>query len=60
MIGGSNALMSAEECAHYLNVSVKTLLRNRDEWGLKSIKVGRSVKFRVRDVDSWIAGHEDA
>lgn len=54
MIGGSNKLVSAAEAAAYLDVDVKTLLRNRDKWELPSVAISNRIKFRVRDLDAFI------
>lgn len=58
MIGGSNKLISARETAEMLGVHHDTLYRNWEEWGLRGIRVGRNLKFRVRDVESWLKGRE--
>ena len=54
MRGGSNRLMSAEETADYLDINVETLYRQWRVWGLRGIRVGRGLKFRERDIESWI------
>lgn len=58
MTGGSNQLVSAAEAARYLDCSQITLLRNREEWGIPWVKVGNRVKFRVRDLDTFIKKSE--
>jgi excisionase family DNA binding protein len=53
-------LATLEEVAAYLQVPVKTLYawRGRHE-GPPGFKVGRHVRFRWTDVDSWLASRAD-
>jgi excisionase family DNA binding protein len=60
MLGGSNKLISAAEAAERLNVHRETLYRERENWGLKSVRVGRNIKFRERDIEDWLHKQEDA
>jgi excisionase family DNA binding protein len=55
VIGGSNKLLSAAETAELLGVHRETLYREWEKWGLRGIRVGRSIKFRERDIESWLA-----
>ncbi|MEL6800699.1 MAG: helix-turn-helix domain-containing protein [Pseudomonadota bacterium] len=51
------ALMTQDQAAEYLNVSVKWL--ERDRWAgpaLPFIKVGRHVRYRASDVVAYIEG----
>ena len=52
--GGSNVTLSAAEAADALDVNVETLYRNWRAWDLKGFYVGRNLKFRARDIESWI------
>lgn len=54
MIGGSNQLFTLEETARFLGVHPKTLYRNFRKWNLPAHQVGRAIKFRGRDVESWL------
>jgi hypothetical protein len=48
MKGRSNRLVSADEMADLLGVSVDTLYREwRDPWGLTGYRIGRALKFRI-------------
>ena len=48
-------LLATREVAHLLGISHKTLERMRMEGtGPKFIKVGRSVRYRLSDVQEWI------
>jgi excisionase family DNA binding protein len=57
MIGGSNRLLTAAETAEFLAVSKKTLYNYWRTWGLTAFRVGRGLKFRQRDVESWLERH---
>ena len=56
MKGGSNRLLSADETATHLGVSVDTIYRNWQKWGLTGYRIGRALKFRERDIENWIEG----
>jgi excisionase family DNA binding protein len=56
----SGKLISAMDAAERLGVHHDTLYRRWREWGLPGIYVGRSLKFRERDIESWLARQEDA
>lgn len=55
--GGSNRLMSPEELAEYLAISKRSLLGCYREWGIPVHRVGRHLRFRVRDVEYWLEQH---
>lgn len=51
-----HTLLSTEECAEYLRVHVQTLANWRHLGrGPKHLTVGRVVRYRLRDVDAWLA-----
>lgn len=52
--GGSNRLMTADEVAAYIGVSVDTIYRRWDEWGMNGYRIGRALRFRERDVEGFI------
>jgi predicted DNA-binding transcriptional regulator AlpA len=53
------ALMSAEELSALIGVETKTLANWRCQAkGPKSLKVGRLVRYRMSDVEKWLAGCE--
>jgi excisionase family DNA binding protein len=60
MIGGSNRLLSTREAAEMLGISRQTLYNNWRSWGLKSVKVGGALKFRVRDIEAWLEANAAA
>jgi excisionase family DNA binding protein len=53
--GGSNHLLTAQECADYLSVPLRTLRENRERWELPAVRVGRALRFRMRDVETWLS-----
>lgn len=52
--GGSNRLLTPEEVAAWLKVSEITVKNKYRAWGLKPQKVGRLLRFRERDVVSYL------
>jgi excisionase family DNA binding protein len=49
-------MLSAEQVAEILGggISAKTILAYRHACGLKSVKVGKHIRFRERDVNAWM------
>ena len=54
MKGGSNQLLSAAATASQLDISVDTLYRQWEEWGMVGYRIGRALKFRERDIEAFI------
>ncbi|GAA4187156.1 hypothetical protein GCM10022252_20220 [Streptosporangium oxazolinicum] len=52
--GGSNRLMSVEDVADYLGVPKSTVYDQWKTWGLPAYRVGRNLRFRERNVESWL------
>lgn len=54
------ALMTIEDLADFLQVPVKTIYN----WGPgkrpRAIRVGRSLRFRMTDVEAWLEENADA
>ncbi|MFI6609296.1 helix-turn-helix domain-containing protein [Streptomyces sp. NPDC050507] len=48
--------MTPAETAAYLGVPVSSLYAQWRRWGLKGLKVGKHLRFRVADVDAWLMG----
>lgn len=48
-------MLSAQETADRLGISRQTLYNRWKEWGLKAYKVGGSLRFRERDIESWLS-----
>lgn len=54
-----SALISADQAAEYLDVTTRTLANWRSR-GFPSVpfaKIGRCVKYRISDLDDYIAKH---
>lgn len=51
------ALLTVDDVAQYLGVKPNTVYawRVRKE-GPRAVKVGRAVRYRLEDVDAWLAG----
>jgi excisionase family DNA binding protein len=52
--GGSNKMISLRETAELLDVPTSTLYKRWRAMGLQAYRVGRSLKFKVREVETWI------
>lgn len=52
--GGSNALLTPEQAAEVLAVTKRTLQDSYQRWGIRHVRVGKHVRFRVRDLEIWI------
>jgi len=52
--GGSNRLLTSEEVAGWLKVSETTVRNKYRTWGLPAQKVGRLLRFRERDVVTYL------
>ncbi|NRQ38264.1 helix-turn-helix domain-containing protein [Nonomuraea sp. NN258] len=46
--------MSVEEVAAYLGVPKSTVYDRWKDWGLKGYRVGRYLRFRERNVETWL------
>lgn len=55
--GGSNRLLTVEEVAEWLRVSHTTVRNRYRQWGLKPQKVGRLLRFRERDIATFLDEH---
>jgi excisionase family DNA binding protein len=52
--GGSNVLLTTRQAAEYLAVTERALRDNFRRWGLPAHKVGRALRFRVRDTEAYL------
>ena len=54
-----SALVSAEQAADYLDVTIRTLAnwRSRGFPNIQYSKIGRCVRYRISDLDVYIAKH---
>lgn len=53
-LGGSNRLLTPSQAAEYLNVPQRSLRDSWRRWGLKAHHVGKHLRFRERDLESWL------
>jgi excisionase family DNA binding protein len=53
-LGGSNRLISMREAADRINYSYVYFSQHFREWGIPSIRTGRKVQFRERDLEDFI------
>ena len=51
------ALLDKRGAAAYLGTTERHVQRLWTERRIPAVKVGRKVRFRVRDLDAWIAAH---
>lgn len=51
------ALLDKRGAAAYLGTSERHVQRLWAERRIPAVKVGRLVRFRVKDLDAWIAAH---
>ena len=54
-----NRLLDPLEAAKMLSVSRRTIYRLRDLGKIPTVKIGRLVRFRLSDVEEFIAGCPD-
>ena len=57
MASGPAEVMSIEELAEYLKISVSTLYKLAQEGGLPGQKVGRRWRFQKGAIDDWLRRH---
>jgi excisionase family DNA binding protein len=51
----AQGLLSPQQLADYIDVPVATVYRwNYERTGPRAIKVGRHVRYRIGDVESWL------
>jgi hypothetical protein len=58
--GGSNQLLNLANAALYLDMPERRLRDNWRRWGIPAYRVGRELRFRVRDLESWLEGRREA
>jgi excisionase family DNA binding protein len=52
--GGSNRLIGCKELAEFLSVPERTVRENWRRWGITGYKIGRAIRFRGRDVETFL------
>lgn len=58
--GGSNKLLNLTDAAACLAVPERRLRDNWKRWGVRTIKVGRELRFRERDLEAFIERNVEA
>ncbi len=53
-IGGSNVMLSMHEAAEYVGLSYKHFAAHYREWGIVHHRIGKYVRFRTRDIESFL------
>jgi excisionase family DNA binding protein len=53
-LGGSNRLLSSRDVAAILAVPERTVRDKWKEWGLPAYRIGKHLRWKERDVYSWI------
>lgn len=53
-------LLTPREAAEVLNVSTRTIYREGERGNLKKIRVGSRLRFRMEDIQKYIADAEEA
>lgn len=59
-LGGSNKLLSLRDAADLLSVPERRLRDYWRIWGIKTYKVGRELRFRERDLWTWLETRQAA
>jgi excisionase family DNA binding protein len=59
-LGGSNRLLNSREVGELLGLPERTIRAQWKEWGMKTYRVGRALRWRERDVCEWLERQEAA
>jgi hypothetical protein len=54
VLGGSNRLLDIAAAAELLCIPERRLRDHWQRWGIRAFKVGRELRFRERDLWSWL------
>lgn len=57
--GGSNSLLNLAKAAAYLDMPERRLRDNWRRWGILAYKAGRELRFRVRELESWLESNRE-
>jgi excisionase family DNA binding protein len=52
--GMKNRLLNIQEIAEYLGVRESTIYKWTHEGYIPHIKIGKFLRFKIRDIDKWI------
>jgi hypothetical protein len=53
-VGGSNRVVSMHAAADYLGITYKYFAANYKAWGIACHHIGKYVRFRERDLESYL------
>jgi len=53
-LGGSNRMLSARDVATILAIPERTVRDKWREWGLPAYRIGKHLRWRERDVYTWL------
>ena len=53
---GQSLLVRSTEAARMLAISERKLFELKERGEIRAIKIGRSVRFSVRDLEEWVDG----
>lgn len=56
-LGGSNRLLNSAEVGELLGLPERTVRAEWKRWGLQAYRIGRAIRWRERDVHTWIDAH---
>lgn len=59
-LGGSNRLLNSAEVGELLGLPERTVRAEWKRWGLQAYRIGRAIRWRERDVHTWIDAHPAA
>jgi excisionase family DNA binding protein len=59
-LGGSNRLLNSREVGELLGLPERTIRAEWKNWGLRTYRVGRALRWRERDVMAWIESRKVA
>lgn len=57
--GRSNQLLTTAEAADYLGVTVNWMRSNWRVYGIRAHRIGRHLRYRVRDLEGWLLDHAE-
>jgi excisionase family DNA binding protein len=56
-LGGSNRMLSAREVAAILSIPERTIREKWRDWELPAYRIGKHLRWKEREVHSWIDRH---
>lgn len=53
-LGGSNRMLNSREVGELLGLPERTIRAEWQNWGMKTYRVGRALRWRERDLLDWL------